>query len=68
LIFDGVTMAGKIKITQIKSSIRQKSKKIKTLEALGLRGIRKSVIQNDDKTTRGMLNLVSHLVTVEDVK
>lgn len=61
-------MADKIKITQIKSSIRQKSKKVKTLEALGLRGIRKSVIQKDDKITRGMLNEVLHLVTIEDVK
>ena len=61
-------MADKIKITQVKSSIRQKSKKVKTLEALGLRGIRKSVIKNNDKVTQGMLTVVSHLVTVEDVK
>ena len=61
-------MADKIKITQVKSSIRQLSKKVKTLEALGLRGIRKSVVQNNDKVTQGMLKVVSHLVTVEDVK
>jgi len=61
-------MAEKIKITQVKSSIRQKSKKIKTLEALGLKGIRKSVIQKNDKVTQGMITIVSHLVTVEDVK
>ena len=58
----------KIKITQVKSSIRQKSKKVKTLEALGLRGIRKSVVKNNDKAIQGMLTVVSHLVTVEDAK
>jgi len=61
-------MADKLKITQIKSIIRQKSKKVKTLEALGLRGIRKFVIKNNDKSIQGMLTVVSHMVTVEEVK
>ncbi|HMQ07118.1 MAG TPA: 50S ribosomal protein L30 [Saprospiraceae bacterium] len=56
----------KIKITQVKSSI-DRSKRIKrTLEALGLRKINQSVVKEATPQIRGMVNKVSHLVTVEE--
>ena len=60
-------MEKKIKITQIRSSIGRQKKQKATLTALGLRKIRQSVIKNDIPQIRGMINVVSHLVKVEDV-
>jgi len=54
----------KIRIKQIKSSIKRiKSQKL-ILESLGLRGIGKEVTQDDSKTILGMIDKVKHLVTV----
>lgn len=61
-------MEGKVKITQVRSSARCLVNQIRTLEALGLRGIRKSVVRANTPVIKGMLNKVSHLVEVEDVK
>jgi large subunit ribosomal protein L30 len=60
-------MPKKIKITQLKSNIRSLKKQKATLEALGLRGIRKSVVKEETPVVSGMINVVSHLVNVEDV-
>ena len=60
-------MEKKIKITQIRSSIGRQKKQKATLAALGLRKIRQSVIKEDIPQIRGMINVVSHLVKVEDV-
>ena len=60
-------MANKLKITQIKSDIRQLQKQKATLKALGLRGIRKSVVHEQSPSLKGMIEVVSHLVTVEEV-
>ena len=57
----------KLKITQVRSTISRSASQKGTLEALGLRGIRKSVIKEDDAIIQGMVNAVSHLVTVEKV-
>ncbi len=57
----------KIKITQVKSSIRRLPKQKSTLKALGLRGIGKSVEQAKTPAIEGMVNVVSHLVTVEEL-
>jgi large subunit ribosomal protein L30 len=59
-------MADKIKITQVRSSIRKTKKQRATLEALGLHGIRKSVVKENSSAVNGMINIVSHLITVED--
>lgn len=56
-----------IKITLIKSTIGALIKQKRTIEALGLRKIRSSVVKNDNPVTRGMIHVVSHLVTVENV-
>ena len=58
----------KLKITQIKSNIRSRPKQKQTLEALGLRGIRKEVSHQDCPSLRGMIKIVAHLVSVEEQK
>jgi len=58
---------GKLKITLVKSTIRSKKDQIATVEALGLKKIGSSVEQNDNPQIRGMINKISHLVTVEEI-
>jgi large subunit ribosomal protein L30 len=58
----------KVKITQVKSRNNRLVKQQRTLEALGLRGIRKSVIKEDNVSLRGMIRVVEHIVKVEAVK
>ncbi|MAU58972.1 MAG: 50S ribosomal protein L30 [Flavobacteriaceae bacterium] len=55
---------GKIKIIQIKSNIKRIKKQKLTLKALGLRGIGKEVIHEDNPNILGMINKVKHLVEV----
>jgi large subunit ribosomal protein L30 len=59
---------GKLKITQIRSSIRRNEKQKRTIRALGLRKLHQTVIQPDVPQIRGMIQKVSHLVKVEEVK
>ncbi|NOY88070.1 MAG: 50S ribosomal protein L30 [FCB group bacterium] len=59
---------GKIKITQIKSTINRKEPQKRTIKALGLGKIRKSVVHNDTPQIRGMIDAVKHLITVEEVE
>jgi large subunit ribosomal protein L30 len=58
-------MALKLKVTQVKSGIGRSKSQNLTLEGLGLRGPRRSVILQDTDAIRGMIRKVSHLVTVE---
>lgn len=57
-----------LKITQIKSTIDRIENQKRTMEALGLGKINRSVIKNDTPQIRGMLTKVNHLVKVEEVK
>ncbi len=57
---------GKLKITQVRSLIRQSVRQKQTIEALGIRRMNHSVVHNDTPQIRGMVNKVSHLVTVEE--
>jgi large subunit ribosomal protein L30 len=60
-------MAGKVKITQVRSAIgRQKRQKL-TIRALGIRKMHQSVIHDDTPQIRGMIAKVRHLVNVEDI-
>ena len=52
----------KIKVTQVKSSIKKMQSQKRTLEALGLRGIGKEVIHENTPNIIGMINKVKHLV------
>ncbi len=57
----------KLKITQIKSIIDNTKRQKLTVEALGLKRIRHSVVHQDTPQIRGMINKVKHLVTVEEL-
>jgi large subunit ribosomal protein L30 len=60
-------MAGKLKITQIRSAIgRQRPQKL-TIRALGIRRMHQSVIHADTPQIRGMIAKVRHLVDVEEM-
>ena len=60
-------MADKLKITLVKSPIGAVPKHIKTVEALGLKKLNKTVELPDNAATRGMIQQVRHLVKVEEV-
>ena len=59
-------MAGKLKVTQVKSSISHIHRNRATLKALGLHGIGSSVEVVDNDATRGMVRQVRFLVSVEE--
>jgi large subunit ribosomal protein L30 len=59
---------GKLKITQTRSTIGRKPNHKRTIKALGLGRIRKSVVHSDTPQIRGMARSVRHLVQVEEVK
>ena len=56
-----------LKITQVKGTIGTKKNQRDSLRTLGLKGIRQSVVRDDTPQTRGLVNVVRHLVTVEEV-
>ena len=60
-------MAGKLKITLVTSTIGAIPKHRKTVEALGLRKLNKSVEMPDNESVRGMVKQVQHLVKVEEI-
>lgn len=59
-------MANKVNITLKRSLIGSLPKQRKTMEALGLRKINQTVELPDNGSTRGMINLVQHLVEVKE--
>ena len=60
-------MADKLKITLVKSTIGAVPKHKKTVEALGLTKINKTVEMPDNDAVRGMIWHVRHLVKVEEI-
>lgn len=60
-------MADRLKITLVKSTIGAIPKHRKTVEAMGLRKLGKTVELPDNPAIRGMVNQVKHLVKVEEV-
>jgi large subunit ribosomal protein L30 len=58
--------AKKIKVTQTKSSSGRLESHKATLRGLGLRRIRHTVEVEDTVETRGMVNRVSYMVSVEE--
>ena len=61
-------MSKKLEITQTRSTVRSTQPQIRTIEAVGLRRIRHSVVQPDNVQIRGMLRVVNHLVSVKEVE
>ena len=55
-----------IKITLTKAPIGRKPEQRKTVVARGLGKLNSSVVKEDTPAIRGMVNAVSHLVTVEE--
>ena len=55
-----------LKITLVKSTIGAVPKHKKTVKALGLRKLNKTVVLPDNAATRGMVKQVQHLVKVEE--
>ncbi|MCB0617776.1 MAG: 50S ribosomal protein L30 [Saprospiraceae bacterium] len=58
---------GKIKITQVKSTIDRSKRQKETVKALGLRRINQTVEHEATPQILGMVAKVSHLVSVEEV-
>ena len=63
-----MTTAKKIKITQTGSIIDQKEAAKRTIKALGLGRPHYSVVKTDTPQVRGMINVVRHIVRVEEVQ
>ena len=55
-----------LKITLVKSTIGAVPKHRRTVEALGLKKVNKTVELPDNAAVRGMVNQVSYLVKVEE--
>ena len=60
-------MADRLKVTLVKSPIGCVPKHKKTVDALGLKKVNKTVELPDNAAVRGMVNQVSYLVKVEEV-
>ncbi len=58
-------MSKKLKITQVRSTIKRLENQKRTIRALGIHRLNHTVIHEDTPVIRGMINKVSHLVTVE---
>jgi large subunit ribosomal protein L30 len=61
-------MAQKIRIRLTRSVIGSLPKQRATVRSLGLRKIGSVTEQEDTPVIRGMVKIVSHLVTVEEIK
>ena len=55
-----------LKVTLVKSTIGAVPKQKRTVEALGLRKLNKTVELPDNAATRGMIKQVEYLVKVEE--
>ena len=55
-----------LKVTLVKSTIGAIPKHKKTVEALGLTKLNKTVVLPDNDATKGMIAQVKHLVKVEE--
>ena len=58
----------RIRVTQTRSTIDRKENQKRTIVALGLGKINRSVVHNDSPQIRGMIKTVEHLVKWEDVE
>jgi large subunit ribosomal protein L30 len=57
----------KLRVTQVKSGIGYAEDQKKTLKAMGLGKMHKSVVHDDSSSMRGMIIKVRHLVEVEAI-
>ncbi|MBC8307241.1 MAG: 50S ribosomal protein L30 [Pelagibacterales bacterium] len=61
-------MSKKVKIKQIKSTIKRLESQKRTLEALGLRKIGMEVEHELSPSISGMIDKVKHLVSINEIK
>lgn len=61
-------MAKQLQITLKRSLIGRPEDQRATVQALGLKKIRQSVVQQDNAAIRGMVNKVIHLVDVKEIE
>lgn len=59
-------MANKLTITLTRSLIGRTESQRETVKALGLKKVNQTVEHVDNETIRGMVNKVSHLVSVKE--
>jgi large subunit ribosomal protein L30 len=57
-----------LKITLVKSTIGRLENQRVTAKTLGLTKMNKTVVKPDNAAIRGMINTISHLVEVEEIK
>ncbi len=57
----------KVRITQTRSTIKRTQRQKRTIEALGLGKIHKSVEKELNPQVEGMINAVQHLVEVKEL-
>ena len=57
----------RLRITLTKSPVSQKEDQQLTVRSLGLRRLRQTVVYDDNRTVRGMIKKVRHLVEVEEM-
>ena len=57
----------RLKVSQVKSAVGGKQNQRDTLRTLGLTRIGDVSVKEDRPEIRGMINTVTHLVTVEEV-
>ena len=62
-----ITPTGRLRVTQVKSTISHIGRNRATIRALGLHRIGETVEIPDNAATRGMVRQVRFLVTVEEV-
>ena len=56
----------KLKVTWERSGINQREDQKRTIRALGLRRLGQTVEHEDNRTIRGMIHKVRHLVVVQE--
>ena len=59
--------SGKLLVTQVRSLSGRPDKHRRTIEALGLRRLKSSVVHDDTPAIRGMIKQVIHLISVQNV-
>jgi large subunit ribosomal protein L30 len=57
----------KLQITYVKSAIGYSKKHKQTIKALGFHHLNETVVQEDNPSIRGMLQMVNHLVKIVEL-
>lgn len=61
-----VNMSKNVKITLVKSTIGRKPKHVQIVKQLGLGKMNSSVVHADNAAIRGLVNMVSYLLKIEE--